>query len=237
MDTNTATEASAGAANISTAAFSKPIDDLLDEAKTLYKQGRYLLAYFKVRDAEKLINLLTDVEAKSFVFDKFRANTHTRKIIRSGEAAILFLENMQNKSRWRPYSYSPPNSHTAEPTSTASNNHRPNSKQHDALDITISTHVEEEEGQGKYYLKVEGMLNDVDMLFIMAAFTEVDLYHTWMPFCAQSQIIGEATPYKRITKCLVDFLLFKREALILRWARLLVNLLATNHYCCLQLGR
>jgi hypothetical protein len=129
------------------------------------------------------------------VYSQFRANLHVRKIVRSGESAIIFLETIKNPVRWKE-------------ASSQFNAHAPE-------DITVSTNLDEE--TGKYFIKLEGDL-DTDIIFILAAFTEVDLYNTWVPFCMESEPVGETTPYKRLTRCLIDFLMFKREALILRYS-------------------
>ena len=46
----------------------------------------------------------------------------------------------------------------------------------------------------------------------------MDLYPSWMPFCTRSEIIGEYTSYRRLTRTLIDLILFEREALILSLA-------------------
>jgi hypothetical protein len=68
--------------------------------------------------------------------------------------------------------------------------------------------------KGEFYFKVEGFL-ETGTIPAIAALMETDLYSSWMPLCSHSEVLYCISPYRRILKSIIDFVLFKRECLLL----------------------
>lgn len=78
-------------------------------------------------------------------------------------------------------------------------------------DVVVGIHKEEAGGQ--YYFKVEGRIH-CDLLNVLAAILENDLYKYWMPLCTSSGSIAAMSAYRRIVRTKVDFALIQKEALL-----------------------
>lgn len=76
-------------------------------------------------------------------------------------------------------------------------------------DVVVSIHKNEEQGQ--YYLKIEGRIQ-CELLHVLAALLENELYKFWMPLCTSSRTIAVLSAYRRIVHTKVDLALIQKEA-------------------------
>lgn len=77
-------------------------------------------------------------------------------------------------------------------------------------DVVVGIHKEETGGQ--YYFKVEGRVH-CDLLHVLAAVLENELYKFWMPLCTSSKSIAAMSSYRRIVQTKIDFALIQKETL------------------------
>lgn len=113
-----------------------------------------------------------------------------------------------------------------------------------ATDMKVSTHRIDHSGE--FYFKVEGTVvgasklavsvlnlfgqilntrikySNLSYIQLIAALVEIELYSTWMPLCAKSEVIHSLGPYRRLLKSVIDFILFRREVLLLGYVTLYV---------------
>ena len=77
-------------------------------------------------------------------------------------------------------------------------------------DIKVSTHKNEE--RGKYYFKLEGCIQS-EIIHIIAALIENDLYTSWLPLCSKSQLISPSLSKTRnIVETEFDMVLLKKKS-------------------------
>jgi hypothetical protein len=79
-------------------------------------------------------------------------------------------------------------------------------------DVVVSIHKDEVRGQ--YYFKFEGRVH-ADLLHVLAALLENDLYKFWMPLCTSSKSVAAVSPYRRMVHTKLDFALLQKESLMM----------------------
>jgi hypothetical protein len=166
------------------------LENLLDDVRLtqrLFKEDRVTEAYFLLQNIERFAKELhSDLQG---AVDKELESSETIKKLRTeGLRNANLLALFEEGESWNDW------------TSGVGTNQ----------DVIVGIHKDEVRGQ--YYFKIEGRVQ-CDLLHVLAAILENDLYKFWMPLCTASTSVASISPYRRIVHTKLDFALLQKESL------------------------
>lgn len=165
------------------------LDNLLDDVRLtqkLFQEDRVTEAYFLLQNIERFTRELHP-ELQSAI-DKELNNSDLIKNLRAeGIRNAKLLALFEDGESWNDW------------TSGVGT----------SQDVIVGIHKEEERGQ--YYFKVEGRVQ-CDLLHVLAALLENELYRFWMPMCTFSRTVAALSPFRRLVHTKLDFALLQKES-------------------------
>ena len=79
------------------------------------------------------------------------------------------------------------------------------------LDVSVETHLQE--GSGNYFCRISGKIR-ANMLEVVAALLETDLYSSWIPLCTGCCPVKMINKQRAIITCNFDFIFAKKKCTI-----------------------
>jgi hypothetical protein len=166
------------------------LENLLEDVRLtrkLYQEDRITEAYFLLQNIERFTHELHP-ELQSVIEAELNAGDDIATLRKEGLRNANLLALFQDGDIWNDW------------TDGVGTNQ----------DVVVGIH--KEEGSGQYYFKVEGRVHS-NLLHVLAAILENELYKFWMPLCTSSKSIAAMSAYRRIVHTKIDFALIQKEAL------------------------
>ena len=155
--------------------------------RKLYQEDRVTEAYFLLQNIERFTQELhTDLQ--SIITQELNSSEQIANLRNEGLRNANLLALFEDAEQWNDW------------TGGVGTNQ----------DVVVSIHKNEEQGQ--YYFKIEGRVH-CELLPVLAALLENELYKFWMPLCTSSRSIATASAYRRIVHTKLDFALIQKESL------------------------
>lgn len=166
------------------------LDNLLDDVRLtqrLFKEDRVTEAYFLLQNIERFTRELHP-ELQTIVDKELDGSEQIKNLRIEGLRNANLLALFEDGETWNDW------------TSGVGTNQ----------DVIVGIHKDEVLGQ--YYFKIEGRVQ-CDLLHVLAAILENELYKFWMPLCTASKSAAVMSPYRRIIHTKLDFALLQKESL------------------------